>query len=83
MIMMMSSSMIVLVLLCCIQFIFSIPYYVPLQGTVGGKRTLILLDNMVRFFSILMKCIVTLNSTSIHLHVYILFLYPILQFIVK
>lgn len=25
----------------------SMPYHVPLQGTAGGKRTLVLMDNLV------------------------------------
>lgn len=27
--------------------VYSMPYYAPLQGEAGGKRTLVLLDNLV------------------------------------
>lgn len=31
----------------CSYFVFSMPYRVPLQGKAGGKRTLVILDDMV------------------------------------
>ncbi len=33
--------------------VFAMPYTVPLQGQVGGKETLVILDNLVFFFSII------------------------------
>jgi hypothetical protein len=34
--------------LCVAVHVLAMPYVVPLQGTVGGKRTLVLLDDLVR-----------------------------------
>lgn len=33
----------------------SMPYSVPLQGVVGGKRTLVLLDDLVKSFCVKIK----------------------------
>jgi hypothetical protein len=37
----------ILALCLCLASIYSMPYNVPLQGEAGGKRTLVLLDNLV------------------------------------
>jgi hypothetical protein len=29
--------------------VYSMPYHAPLQGEPGGKRTLVLMDSLVRF----------------------------------
>jgi hypothetical protein len=42
--------MFILVAALTIVGIFAMPYKVPLQGQVGGKRTLVLLDDLVSFF---------------------------------
>ncbi len=34
-------------LMCILVHVLGMPYYVPLQGSVGGKRTLVLLDSLV------------------------------------
>ena len=40
---------IVLVLILTMELCNSMPYNVPLQGIVGGTRTLVILDDLVRF----------------------------------
>jgi Oligosaccharyltransferase 48 kDa subunit beta len=40
----------VLPLVTIFAMITAMPYRVPLQGIPGGKRTLVLLDDMVRLF---------------------------------
>lgn len=39
-----------LVLVLCFLSVASMPYYVPLMGSQGGQRTLVLLDDMVNLF---------------------------------
>lgn len=44
-------------LLGVVVLIDAMPYYAPLQGTAGGKRTLVVVDNMVHFlFPKLIDC---------------------------
>jgi len=38
--------MLVLLLLAFVCLVAGAPYYVPLQGVVGGKRTMVLLDKL-------------------------------------
>lgn len=44
----MLSNFVVLVLLSTFSAFYSMPYQVPLQGKVGGHRTLVLLDDMLQ-----------------------------------
>lgn len=39
----------VLISIIALKLFNSMPYNVPLQGIVGGKRTLVLLDDLVSF----------------------------------
>lgn len=40
------ATMLVLLLLAFVCLVAGAPYYVPLQGVVGGKRTMVLLDKV-------------------------------------
>jgi hypothetical protein len=40
-------NMLVVLLLAVVAMIAAMPYQVPLQGIPGGKRTLVLVDDMV------------------------------------
>ena len=38
-----------LIMLLAFVAVTGMPYQVPMQGVAGGKRTLVLVDDMVRF----------------------------------
>jgi hypothetical protein len=47
------NTMLVVLLLCALIGALAMPYRAPLQGIVGGKRTLVLLDDLVRIHNYL------------------------------
>ena len=65
----------VLLLVCLVASVVSMPYYAPLQGAVGGMRTLVLLDNMPSrqlyssYFNSLERDGYTLTLDSVQPHV--------------
>jgi hypothetical protein len=51
-ILMMMFALQTFIILAALAAYYSMPYHAPLQGLVGGKRTLVLLDDLVRIYFI-------------------------------